>query len=89
MVWTSISLPKNENGDILYDHIHPTETWLAMEKLVEKGLCKSIGLSNFNAAQIEDVVNRGKVLTVLVKKVQTKLFYITWELSNPNLLSKN
>ena len=33
-----------------------------MEKLVEKGLVKSIGLSNFNSVQIQDVLEKGKVI---------------------------
>ena len=55
-------LPKDENGDIIFDDsIHPTETWLAMEKLVEKGLVKSIGVSNFNSEQIDDIIKKGTI----------------------------
>merc|ERR1712130_330760 len=58
-------VPKNEDGTIKYDNeIHPTTTWLAMEKLVEKGLTKSIGLSNFNSVQIADVLEKGSVKPV-------------------------
>jgi len=57
--------PRNEDGTIKYDtEIHPTTTWLAMEKLVEKGLTKSIGLSNFNSEQIADVLAKGSVKPV-------------------------
>ena len=33
------------------------ETWKAMEDLVDEGLTKSIGLSNFNRKQIAEVVD--------------------------------
>ncbi|XP_072129777.1 aldo-keto reductase family 1 member A1-B isoform X2 [Mobula birostris] len=47
--------PVNPDGTIQYDYIDYKETWKAMEKLVEKGLVKAIGLSNFNSRQIDDV----------------------------------
>lgn len=41
--------------------IHPTETYLAMEPLVEKGLVRSLGVSNFNSVQIQDILDKCKV----------------------------
>ena len=40
---------------------HPTDTFKAMEKLVEKGLVRSIGVSNFNSAQISDIIEKCKI----------------------------
>lgn len=37
------------------------ETWKAMEALVEKGLCKAIGLSNFSVKRMEEVLSIAKV----------------------------
>ena len=54
--------PKNPDGSMVYDlSVSPTETWLAMEKLLAKGLVKSIGVSNFNSKQISDVLEKGTV----------------------------
>ncbi len=36
-------------------------TWTGMEKLVEKGLAKNIGLSNFNSKQTQDILDMCKV----------------------------
>lgn len=49
--------PKNEDGTLLYDDIDYKLTWAAMEKLVGKGLVRSIGLSNFNSRQIDDILS--------------------------------
>jgi len=60
-----VNFPKNEDGTVRYDTtIPPVDTYLAMEKLVEKGLAKSIGLSNFNSEQIKDILDKGKIKPV-------------------------
>ncbi|XP_017269281.1 aldo-keto reductase family 1 member A1-A [Kryptolebias marmoratus] len=49
-------MPQREDGSIRYSDTHYRDTWTAMEKLVDKGLVKAIGLSNFNARQIDDIL---------------------------------
>ncbi|GIY76879.1 aldo-keto reductase family 1 member A1-A [Caerostris darwini] len=50
-----------ENDRALTEHINLTDTWKAMESLVEKGLVKSIGLSNFNSKQIQRIYEAAKI----------------------------
>ncbi|XP_018525310.1 aldo-keto reductase family 1 member A1-B isoform X2 [Lates calcarifer] len=51
------TFPRKEDGTLLYDDIDYKLTWAAMEKLVGKGLVRSIGLSNFNSRQIDDILS--------------------------------
>ncbi|XP_068174620.1 aldo-keto reductase family 1 member A1-B [Antennarius striatus] len=53
--------PKAEDGTMLYDTTDYKLTWAAMEKLVDKGLIKSIGLSNFNSRQLDDVLSVARI----------------------------
>jgi len=48
--------PKNEKGEMLTSNIDYIDTWKGMEECYEKGLVKSIGLSNFNSEQIKRVL---------------------------------
>lgn len=49
--------PKNEDGSMRYDSVSYTETWQVMETLVEEGLIRHIGLSNFNSKQVDEVTH--------------------------------
>uniref|UniRef100_A0A3Q3VQ49 alcohol dehydrogenase (NADP(+)) n=1 Tax=Mola mola TaxID=94237 RepID=A0A3Q3VQ49_MOLML len=50
--------PTDEHNHIVSDGSNFLDTWEAMEKLVEAGLVKAIGVSNFNKDQIEAVLNK-------------------------------
>lgn len=52
--------PLDDNG-LYYDGgADYLDTWRAMEDLVDAGVTKSIGVSNFNARQIDRIVANGK-----------------------------
>lgn len=53
-------MPRQPDGTIRYDDTHYRDTWTAMEKLVDQGLVKAIGLSNFNARQIDGILSVAK-----------------------------
>lgn len=50
-------MPRREDGSVCYSDTHYRETWAAMESLVDKGLVRAIGLSNFNARQTDDIIS--------------------------------
>lgn len=51
-----------------------------MEKLVEKGLVKAIGLSNFNSRQIDDILGIASVKPAVlqVRQMQKKREQVTF-----------
>lgn len=62
-------MPRREDGSICYSDTHYRHTWAAMESLVDKGLVKAIGLSNFNVRQTDDIISVARYKPV-VNQVQ-------------------
>eukprot|EP00392_Amoebophrya_sp_AT5.2_P004515 g4523.t1 len=50
-----------ETGRMELDEVDNMETWQALEDCVDKGLIKSIGLSNFNEEQIGEILSKSRV----------------------------
>lgn len=53
--------PKDDKDEILFSEVDYLDTWKEMEKLVEAGLTKSIGLSNFNSKQVARVLESATI----------------------------
>lgn len=53
--------PLDENGLAKFAAVPMQETWQAMEKLVEEGLVKSIGVANFTAPMLIDLLSYAKI----------------------------
>lgn len=58
---TEVNLPKDENGNVLYDDIDYLTTWKSMESVCKKGLTRAIGCSNFNSEQIQRLIDEGEI----------------------------
>lgn len=57
-------LPKDAEGNMDFSDVDYLDTWKEMEKLVEKGLVKSIGVSNFNSEQLQRILTEGSIKPV-------------------------
>jgi len=59
--------PKDENGKMIYSDHDYVETWQAMEKCVAAGKTRDIGLSNFNSAQINRLMQHATIMPVALQ----------------------
>lgn len=57
--------PLDENGYAITENVSERETWEAMEELVNLGLVRSIGISNFNTQSIVDLLSYCKIKPVV------------------------
>lgn len=56
--------PKGADGKPLWAQVDLAATWKAMEELVDAGLTKSIGISNFNIEQVDYIVSNARIQPV-------------------------
>jgi diketogulonate reductase-like aldo/keto reductase len=53
--------PEIKDGKMVPDLVDLNDTWKAMEQVYNKGLVKAIGVSNFNAKQIQHLYDKATV----------------------------
>ena len=72
--------PRDERGQVIYDSgVTLTETWRAMEHLVDDGHCKSIGLSDITLEKLKDIVAVARIKPAVVQ-VESHPYLPEWEL---------
>jgi diketogulonate reductase-like aldo/keto reductase len=72
--------PRDENGKVIYDAATTlADTWHALEKLVDEGRCKAIGLSNVSLAQLKGVFEIARVKPAVLQ-VESHPYLPEWEL---------
>src|SRR6202167_1696052 len=60
--------PRDERGQVIYDPgVTLVETWHALERLVDEGECKAIGLSNVNLDKLKEVVEAARIKPAVVE----------------------
>lgn len=60
--------PRDEDGNVIYDRETTlVDTWSAMEKLVDLGLCRAIGLSDVGLEQIREVFEHARIKPSVVQ----------------------
>jgi len=72
--------PRDENGNVIYDDAASlTNTWKALESLVDEGRCKVIGLSNVSLRQLKEVFEIARVKPAVVQ-VESHPYLPEWDL---------
>jgi aldehyde reductase len=60
--------PRDQNGNVLYDHgVTLLDTWRAMERLVDDGKCRAIGLSDVGLNELLPIYESARIKPAVVQ----------------------
>jgi diketogulonate reductase-like aldo/keto reductase len=72
--------PRDASGNPIYDEgVTLLDTWNAMERLVENGACRAIGVSDFTLERLEEIVRSARIMPAVVQ-VEAHPYHPQWEL---------
>jgi len=72
--------PRDEHGQVIYDSgVTLVETWQALERLVDEGQCKSIGLSDITLERLREIVAVARIMPGVVQ-VESHPYLPEWDL---------
>jgi len=72
--------PRDEQGRVIYDSgVTLLETWRALERLVDDGHCRSIGLSDITLERLREIVSAARIKPAIVQ-VESHPYLPEWEL---------
>jgi diketogulonate reductase-like aldo/keto reductase len=72
--------PRDANGNVIYDEgVTLLDTWRALERLVDEGRCKSIGLSDVSLAQTREIYDAARIKPAVVH-VESHPYLPQWDL---------
>ena len=72
--------PRDERDQVIYDSgVTLVDTWRALERLVDEGKCKSIGLSDVTLDQLREIVAAARIKPA-VAQVECHPYFPQWDL---------
>lgn len=72
--------PRDAQGQVIYDPgVTLMETWQALERLVDEGRCKSIGISDITQDRLQEIVTAARIKPAAVQ-VEAHPYLPEWEL---------
>src|SRR5277367_4124170 len=74
--------PRDASGNVIYDKgVTLLDTWRALERLVDEGKCKAIGLSDVSLEQTREIFEAARIKPAVVH-VESHPYLPEWELLN-------